>query len=164
MLRVVAEAGLALGGERIRASRHKSQDYLSNFNIEMQMKEAPEIIELLHEVEYILGNQCYNGNIQNYGAWGQWEGEGRSFRYPVRYYDEEDEIRKYSSKLPRKLDENFKKKSVFLSEEEMSDAHYAFGANHLYVFRGLKKILNYLEDRYAISFLELEKAIKSKED
>jgi len=34
---------------------------------------------------HIIGSECYIANIQNYSAWGVWEGEGRSFRYPVTY-------------------------------------------------------------------------------
>lgn len=40
------------------------------------------IRHLLVEMERIIGSECYNGNVQNYSAWGVWEGEGRSFRYP----------------------------------------------------------------------------------
>ncbi|WP_124552186.1 hypothetical protein [Methylophilus methylotrophus] len=41
---------------------------------------------LLIELEKIVGNECYNGNIQNYGSWGELESEGRKFRYPVKFY------------------------------------------------------------------------------
>ncbi|MEW2839098.1 hypothetical protein, partial [Vibrio sp. JC34] len=40
--------------------------------------------ELLIKLEKIIGSSCYNGNIQNWGANGEWLGEGRSFRYPIR--------------------------------------------------------------------------------
>jgi hypothetical protein len=38
---------------------------------------------LLVELEQIVGNECYNGNIQNYGSWGELESTGRRFRYVV---------------------------------------------------------------------------------
>ena len=38
---------------------------------------------LLLTLETIIGSQCYNGNIQNYGPYGVWEGEGRGYRYPA---------------------------------------------------------------------------------
>jgi hypothetical protein len=31
---------------------------------------------LLAQLEYIVGNNCYNGNIQNWGTGGTYEGEG----------------------------------------------------------------------------------------
>ncbi len=43
------------------------------------------IRDILVRMEAIIGSECYNANIQNYSAWGAWEGEGRSFRYPVTY-------------------------------------------------------------------------------
>lgn len=30
--------------------------------------------DLLIKMEQIIGNECYNGNIQNYGPGGVWEG------------------------------------------------------------------------------------------
>src|SRR3546814_1322347 len=46
------------------------------------------IRDILVRMESIIGSECYNANIQNYSAWGVWEGEGRSFRYPVTYIRE----------------------------------------------------------------------------
>jgi len=39
--------------------------------------------QVLVRLESILGNACYNANIQNYGPGGIREAEGRSFRYPL---------------------------------------------------------------------------------
>ena len=38
---------------------------------------------LLVRLESMLGNECYNANIQNYGPGGVREADGRSFRYPL---------------------------------------------------------------------------------
>lgn len=53
--------------------------------IQRTRAEVAPIRDLLTRMEAIIGSECYNSNIQNYGAWGVWEGEGRSFRYPVTY-------------------------------------------------------------------------------
>jgi hypothetical protein len=42
---------------------------------------------LLLELESIIGNECYNANIQNWGPNGVFEGEGREFRYPITFID-----------------------------------------------------------------------------
>ena len=48
------------------------------------MNQKSSLREVLQFVSRVLtGNKCYNAKIQNYGAWDVWEGEGRSFRFPV---------------------------------------------------------------------------------
>lgn len=49
---------------------------------------------LLIELEKIVGNEFYNGNIQNWGPGGVFEGEGRALRYPVTFRDKEDKTLK----------------------------------------------------------------------
>lgn len=44
---------------------------------------------LLIELENIVGNEFYNGNIQNWGPGGVFEGEGRALRYPVTFRDKD---------------------------------------------------------------------------
>lgn len=91
--------------------------------------------DLLVRMEQILGAECYNDNIQNYGSWGVWEGEGRSFRYPVTF------IRNGKA-------EKRKQRTEDLQAEELITGHYKFGANELSVFRGLMKIIDMLEAEY----------------
>ncbi|MBZ9755261.1 hypothetical protein LB524_08180 [Mesorhizobium sp. ESP6-5] len=58
---------------------------------------------LLIKFESIIGNECYNANIQNWGPGGVFQGEGREFRYPITFRDEEGtKIKK------RYVDENMK--------------------------------------------------------
>lgn len=91
--------------------------------------------ELLIRMERIIGGECYNGNIQNYGPWGVWEGEGRSYRYPVTF---------------RRDGENEKRWSVPSDTEEeiLITGRYRFGANELNIFRALEKIVDMLESDY----------------
>lgn len=89
--------------------------------------------ELLVKMEYIIGNSCYNGNIQNWGPGGRFEGEGRDFRYPVTFYDEEgnkDKKRRVDGSMPI---------------EKLRTGCYAFGANELHIFEALEKVLDMLQ-------------------
>jgi len=127
----------------------------------IKMKKPSEsLIQLMHKMEYLIGSETFNGNIQNFGSWGEWESEGRKFRYPVRYTDKDGEIRKYSAVLPLKkvLEKNVDEFScdfVPLTADEMLTAHYAFGANQLYVFKGILKALRALEDDLGIDLEEM---------
>ena len=58
---------------------------------------------LLIELERIVGNECYNGNIQNHGSWGVLEGVGRQFRYPIVFYKESGEEKRWAvpNDIPR---------------------------------------------------------------
>lgn len=95
------------------------------------------IRDMLIRMEAIIGEECYNDNIQNYSAWGVWEGEGRSFRYPVTVL---------------RNGETEKRRSRFddLQAEELITGHYRFGANELSIHRALVKIIDMLEADYGL--------------
>ena len=97
--------------------------------------------KLLAELEHIVGKNCYNGNIQNYGAGGSFEGEGRHFRYPLTMIDEGGNKRKRS--YPPVSD---------IPPEMVSTGYYAFGANRLHIIKALSEVLQMLEDRYDVKF------------
>ncbi|MGX1260001.1 hypothetical protein [Sinorhizobium fredii] len=100
-------------------------------------KIAP-IRDLLVRMENIIGEECYNDNIQNYSSWGVWEGEGRSFRYPVTVLrGGKAEKRKF------RFDD--------LLAEELVTGHYKFGANELSIYRALIKIVDMLETEYGLN-------------
>jgi hypothetical protein len=111
--------------------------------------------ELLHDIEYEIGSQCYNGNIQNFGPGGSWQGEGRDFRYPVRFINAEGEIQKYRGKLPYTKSSSGEYEECVLGEDTYESAHYAFGANELYMLQGIRKALEKIEKRFGIDFDEL---------
>ena len=94
--------------------------------------------ELLVRMEEILGSECYNANIQNYSAWGVWEGEGRSFRYPVTYLRGGSEEKRRSS-------------GDDLTPEELLTGHYRFGANQVGVMRALMRMIEMLRDEYGLA-------------
>lgn len=97
--------------------------------------EIDPIKSLLIELEEIVGNECYNGNIQNYSSWGELDSEGRSFRYPVKFSSGRGEYKKWKvmSDIP---------------SEDLITGYYAFGANELGIYRALYKILKHLEKNF----------------
>lgn len=92
--------------------------------------------QLLLELENLVGNECYNGSIQNWGAGGVFEGEGREFRYPITFIDESGQ------KTKRRW------KNSSLSPPTVLTGYYAFGANQLHIMRGLDRVLRYLEEHH----------------
>lgn len=95
--------------------------------------------KLLADLEDIVGNNCYNGNIQNWGPGGIFEGEGRYFRYPLTLEDADGNKRKR-----RYLHQEF-------TPDEISTGYYAFGANRLHISRALEEVLQYLERNYDLN-------------
>jgi hypothetical protein len=90
-------------------------------------------MRLLLELENLVGNECYNANIQNWGPHGVFEGEGREFRYPITFIDSEGKKDKR-----RYTDAN-------IPAEMAITGYYAFGANQLQIIRALDKVVEYLE-------------------
>lgn len=86
-------------------------------------------------MESIIGNSCYNGNIQNYGAWGEWEGEGRWFRYPIKF-ERDGNSKHYSCRG--------------IPAENLKTGYYAFGANRLAIIAALTEVIEVLENKYGL--------------
>ena len=106
-------------------------------NILNTKKKIDPIKGLLIELENIVGNECYNSNIQNYGRWGVLESEGRSFRYPVKFYNGVSE---------------YKTRNVLkdIPSEDLITGYYAFGANELSIYRALHKVVTHLVKNYGL--------------
>lgn len=106
----------------------------------MSKKLPRERRNLLVRMESILGNECYNANIQNYGPGGAREAEGRSFRYPVMLRDAEGgKIKVRTPLIP-----------ATATDDMVRGAYYAFGANQLDVMAGMERILQYLETHHGL--------------
>ena len=112
------------------------------------IEEINALKDLIIALERKIGGECYNANIQNYGSWGVWEGEGRSFKYPFNYYEHGS----WSKEKKWSMSDE-------MTIEEILSSYYAFGANQLHIGRALVNLIDYLENRYKISFVELEKNI-----
>lgn len=93
---------------------------------------------MLIELEKLIGNQCYNANIQNWGPGGVFEGEGREFRYPITF----------RTSAGKKLKTNLVDDS--LSLDTILGGYYAFGANELHIMVGLEALLQYLEKHFGL--------------
>lgn len=104
-------------------------------SIKNTRKEIDPIKQLLIELEDIVGNECYNSNIQNYSSWGELESEGRSFRYPVKFFNGKEETKKWNV-------------TKDIPSEELITGYYPFGANELSIYRALHKVLKHLERNY----------------
>jgi hypothetical protein len=102
------------------------------------MKISKKRANLLLELESLVGSECYNANIQNWGPNGVFEGEGRDFRYPITFIDNLGMTTKKRSK------------EISLPPSTAISGYYAFGANELHIMRGLNKALSFLEERYGL--------------
>ena len=100
-------------------------------------KKIEPIKELLIKMESIIGNECYNQSIQNYGPGGIWEGEGRSFRYPVTLIVDAKDDKRWGI-------------SSDVDAEILMTSRYKFGANELNIFRELRKVVEMLQTEYGL--------------
>lgn len=103
------------------------------------MKMTKPIVQLITELEYIIGHQCYNPNSYN----GYTGDEGCTFRYPVYYTNQDKEERrtKYTIKDADK--------------SSISSMRYKFGSNHLYIGDALVKVLSHIEEQCGIDINKL---------
>lgn len=112
------------------------------------------IARLIADLEFQIGNECYNPNSYN----GRTFEEGCNFRYPVNI-----EIKLKDGKIwQRKIQSRISDWYSTLSEEEIRSLTYKFGSNQLHVGLGIINVLNRLERRYGLDFNELEKARNNK--
>lgn len=96
--------------------------------------------ELLVKLESIIGNSCYNANIQNYGPGGVRVSDGRAFRYPLSVRSPNGEVAKVKShSVPGSV-----------PSSDLLSGYYAFGANQLDIMTGLDDILQYLERHHGL--------------
>lgn len=102
--------------------------------------------QLLIKMEKIIGSSCFNGNIQNWGPNGQWLGEGRAFRYPIR-------LNNLGSRRVVARD---------ISMEDLMTGRYAFGANNLHIIRALDEVLNMLQNDYGLKIGEQKESRKAE--
>ena len=107
--------------------------------------------KVVADLEYLVGRECYNPC--SYDGWN--EIEGCSFRYPVNVPNGNGEYTKVKVNIncSRLIDSND------ISPDTIPYIKYKFGANELYVGRGIIEVLKYLEERYDLDFNQLEEKI-----
>jgi hypothetical protein len=95
---------------------------------------------LLIQMESILGKECYNANIRNYGPGGTRESNGRGFRYPITLRGTDGSQTKV--------------KNTFIpltaTDDMIRSGYYTFGSNQLDVMAGMENILRYLERHHGL--------------
>ena len=119
------------------------------------MKLKKELAPVIADMEYLIGKECYNPN--SYDGWN--DIEGCDFRYPVtlRFPEREKFI-----KCRDNINDNL---VIYDNEEDLLEAltymKYKFGSNELFIGQGLLNVLGYLEERYGLDFVELERNRKT---
>lgn len=93
---------------------------------------------LLIELEEIVGNEFYNSKIQNWGAGGVFQGEGRELRYPVTFRDKQGKTIKTKHVDPS------------LPAETIITGIYKVGQNELSIMRALDLVLTHLERKHGL--------------
>lgn len=101
--------------------------------------------KLLVELESIIGNEAYNGYIQNYESWGILESTGREFRYPVSFVMYDGELKKDKYNFAPHYDGGI-----------LMTGHYRFGANDLFIYKALLKVVKHLEKKYGLKIDKYE--------
>lgn len=104
-----------------------------------------KMVELICELEYIVGSQTYNPN--SYNGWTGEEGCG--FKYPVNYCKTKKDLNDHVlSKTKYRIDK--------INPDCIGTMKYKFGSNHLYIGDGIVAVLEHLEELYGLDFNELE--------
>ena len=97
-------------------------------------------LQLLLQMESIVGAQCVNANTLNWGPNGVLLGEGRRFRYPVTF------IEAGGVKRKRSYSEANVPNDIPLASA--MSGYYAFGANQLQIVSALNRVLGHLEQNH----------------
>ena len=130
------------------------------------------IFELISELEYIISNET----LSKSAFLGAGISDAYDYRYPVRISldgnQEEsktqvrDKVHDYCetwTKRDELTNERIVTKIVKPTPDVIKTMYYAFGAHRLYIGDALKKVLEFLENRYNIDFNELEAKVKNKQ-
>lgn len=124
------------------------------------MKIDEKTAKLICEIEYIIGDQCYNPS-----SYDGWTGEeGREFRYPVNVYPNKEASK--AVKIRGNVCNDFMYNNYYhgeFNESNIRSMKYKFGSNHLFIGTGIIKALDLLEKRYNLDFSELEKRYQEEQ-
>lgn len=112
------------------------------------MKLTKETCDLIAELEFQIGRECYNP--KSYDGWN--DIEGCSFRYPINVPNEDGRM----TKIRGRINDTYMILSETLTPDAVRSMKYKFGSNELYIGQGLINVLEYLEDRYGLDFERLE--------
>ena len=102
------------------------------------MAVSKERVKLLLELEEIIGNQCYNPKMANHGPGGVREEDGRGFRYPITFIDEQGKKDKRSTITAQAVP----------PPDIAMTGYYQVGVNELSIMRALNKVVEHLERKH----------------
>ena len=108
------------------------------------MKLTKATIDLICDLERIIGDECYNPN--SYDGWTL--EEGRAYRYPVCYKDMDDEEIKTKYKI------------VDMDKDHIYTIRYQFGSNYLFIGNAIVNVLECLEKKFDLNINDLLKKKK----
>ena len=115
-----------------------------------------QLTNLICEIEYIIGKQCYNPNSYD----GYTGNEGCSFRYPVSVYTDEskDKLVKIRNQV------NSDKWNFYgtVTPELVRAMRYKFGSNNLYIGEAIYRVLEMMQTRYGLNFNEMEEKYQTR--
>ena len=112
------------------------------------------IAELVSEIEYVIGGECYNPNSYD----GYRDEYGCSYRYPVSFRIPNNEEVKTRSKVPGYY-------ADVVTPEIVRTLKYKFGSNQLHIGKAIIRVLEQLEERYGLNINALEEEhLKNKSD
>lgn len=119
---------------------------------EKNMKLTKDMCNLIADLEYAIGSECYNPKAYDY--WN--DVRGCDYRYPVSIVNEDGEFVKVRTNI---------NSTYFFDQEELEPESlkymkYKFGTNELFIGLGIINMLNLLEERYGLNFEELERQYK----
>jgi hypothetical protein len=101
------------------------------------MEISEERVKLLLDLENIIGNECYNPKMRNYGSFGVREGDGRRYRYPITFIDSQGNKDKRRDPI-----------AAIPPPEIAITGYYQVGINQLQIIRALNKLVDYLEQKH----------------
>jgi hypothetical protein len=95
---------------------------------------------LLKELADIMST-CYNPHSTTALGWGAHYDYGKEFNYPIKYLKDGKEVR-YAEEVYSKNPK----------EEILMSGRCNFGANKMYIYDNLEKVLRKLEEEYDVDF------------
>ena len=113
-----------------------------------------ETARLVCDIENIIGNWVWNGQA-NYG-------EGDFIRYPVWINRTQNKTNQTTCAWEKISYINVNDNVPEINPEDIGSLQYRFGANELEIGTAIVNTLKFLENRYGIDFVQLEKQLALK--
>ena len=113
------------------------------------MKLTKKMRRVVADIEYIIGSECYNPN--SHDGWN--DIDGCDYRYPINVRNRDGEF----VKIRNNINETYLLDEKDITADSIKYMKYKFGSNELFIGLGIINALEYLEERYGLDFVEMEK-------